>query len=49
MKSRDLNHVECIKNEDGRLIMQDENIFNKWMGYFFELLNETQASEANLK
>ena len=48
-KTRDLSNIRCIKNEDGRILTQDEEILNRWMEYFSKLLNETNTSKTNLR
>lgn len=47
-KTRYLRHIRCIKNEDGRLLTQDEIILNIWMDYFSKLFNEAHTSKTNL-
>ena len=44
-KTRDLTNIRCIKNEDGRILTQDEEILNRWMEYFSRLLNETNTRQ----
>ncbi|XP_070010546.1 uncharacterized protein [Nicotiana sylvestris] len=39
-KARDLDQVICIKDEDGRVLMQDAQIKRRWQTYFQKLLNE---------
>ena len=39
-KCRDLDHVRCIKSEDQRVLVKDEEIKERWRSYFQKLLNE---------
>ncbi|XP_070039250.1 uncharacterized protein [Nicotiana tomentosiformis] len=39
-KARDLDKVRCIKDEDGRVLMEDAQIKRRWQTYFRKLLNE---------
>ncbi|XP_070019433.1 uncharacterized protein [Nicotiana sylvestris] len=39
-KARDLDQVRCIKDEDGRVLMEDAQIKRRWLTYFQKLLNE---------
>ncbi|XP_070029348.1 uncharacterized protein [Nicotiana sylvestris] len=39
-KARDLDQVRCIKDEDGRILMEYAQIKRKWQTYFHKLLNE---------
>ncbi|XP_070028639.1 uncharacterized protein [Nicotiana sylvestris] len=39
-KARDLDQVRCIKDEDGRVLMEDAQIKRRWQTYFQKLLNE---------
>ncbi|XP_070056545.1 uncharacterized protein [Nicotiana tomentosiformis] len=39
-KSRDLDRVRCIKNEDGKVLVEEAGIRRRWQGYFHRLLNE---------
>ncbi|XP_070004497.1 uncharacterized protein [Nicotiana sylvestris] len=36
----DLDQVRCIKDEDGRVLMEEAQIRQRWQSYFHELLNE---------
>ncbi|XP_070049210.1 uncharacterized protein [Nicotiana tomentosiformis] len=39
-KARDLDQVRCIKDENGRVLMEDVQIKRRWQNYFHKLLNE---------
>ncbi|XP_059284900.1 uncharacterized protein LOC132038212 [Lycium ferocissimum] len=39
-KSRDLDQVKYIKDEDGQMLVQETRIRQRWQSYFHELLNE---------
>ncbi|XP_070002184.1 uncharacterized protein [Nicotiana sylvestris] len=39
-KARDLDQVRCIKDEDGRVLMGESQIKQRWQTYFYGLLNE---------
>ncbi|XP_070005491.1 uncharacterized protein [Nicotiana sylvestris] len=39
-KARDLDRVRCIKDDDGRVLMEDSQIKRRWQTYFQKLLNE---------
>ncbi|XP_070020246.1 uncharacterized protein [Nicotiana sylvestris] len=38
-KARDLDQVRCIKDEDGRVLMEDAQINRRWQTLFHKLLN----------
>ncbi|XP_075080593.1 uncharacterized protein LOC142166076 [Nicotiana tabacum] len=39
-KARDLDQVRCIKDEDGRVLVGNPQIKQRWQTYFYGLLNE---------
>ncbi|XP_070029444.1 uncharacterized protein [Nicotiana sylvestris] len=39
-KARDSNQVRCIKDDNGRVLMEDAQIKRRWQTYFYKLLNE---------
>ena len=39
-KTRDFNQVKCIKSEDSKVLVRDEEIKERWKKYFEKLLNE---------
>ncbi|XP_070032945.1 uncharacterized protein [Nicotiana tomentosiformis] len=39
-KARDLDQVKCIKDEEGRVLLDDGLIRRRWQTYFHSLLNE---------
>ncbi|XP_033515219.2 uncharacterized protein [Nicotiana tomentosiformis] len=38
--ARDLDQVRCIKDEEGRVLMEDAQIKRRWQTYFHKLLND---------
>ena len=47
-KCRDLDHVRCIKSEDQRVLVKDEEIKERWRSYFQKLLNEDHVGNVGL-
>jgi len=44
-KTRDLGWVRCIKGEDGRVLVEETEIRERWRSYFSRLLNgESESS-----
>ncbi|XP_075081519.1 uncharacterized protein LOC142166344 [Nicotiana tabacum] len=39
MKAHDLDQVNCIKDKDGIILMEDAHIRRRWQTYFHRLLN----------
>ena len=39
-KTKDFNQVKCIKSEDSKVLVRDEEIKERWNNYFEKLLNE---------
>uniref|UniRef100_A0A1S3YNI6 Reverse transcriptase domain-containing protein n=1 Tax=Nicotiana tabacum TaxID=4097 RepID=A0A1S3YNI6_TOBAC len=39
-KARDLDQERCIKDEEGRVLMEEAQIKQRWQSYFLRLLNE---------
>ncbi|XP_070044881.1 uncharacterized protein [Nicotiana tomentosiformis] len=39
-KAWDLDQVRCIKDEEGRVLLQGAQIRQRWQSYFYRLLNE---------
>ncbi|XP_070034759.1 uncharacterized protein [Nicotiana tomentosiformis] len=39
-KAHDLDQVRCIKDDDGRVLMEDSQIKKRWQIYFYKYLNE---------
>ena len=48
-KSRDLGCVRCIKGEDGRVLVEETKIRERWRSYFSRLLNGKNESSRHLK
>ncbi|GMP55927.1 hypothetical protein CsSME_00020584 [Camellia sinensis var. sinensis] len=42
-KTRDFNQVQCIKSEDSKVLVRDEE---RWKNYFEKLLNEEYGGTA---
>ena len=38
-RTRDLGSVRCIKDEDGKVLVKDAKIQERWQGYFCKLFN----------
>ncbi|VFQ74880.1 unnamed protein product, partial [Cuscuta campestris] len=38
-KARDLDHVRCVKDSDGRVLVETAKVAKRWGEYFSELLN----------
>jgi len=38
-KTRDLGGIRCIKGEDGRILVQETKIRERWQNYFYMLFN----------
>ena len=38
-RTRDLSSVRCIKDEDGRVLVEDAEVRERWKGYFCKLFN----------
>ncbi|XP_019241700.1 PREDICTED: uncharacterized protein LOC109221689, partial [Nicotiana attenuata] len=43
--ARDLDQVRCIKDEDGKVLMGDDQIKRRWHTYFHKLLNELRNAD----
>ena len=39
-KTRDLDQVKCIKDEEGKVLVDETSIKKRWQAYFHKLLNE---------
>nr|XP_009603113.1 uncharacterized protein LOC104098151 [Nicotiana tomentosiformis] len=39
-KARDLDQVKCIKDEKGRVLLDEALVRQRWQAYFYKLLNE---------
>ncbi|XP_070014334.1 uncharacterized protein [Nicotiana sylvestris] len=44
-KARDLDQVRCIKDGDGRILMEDAQNKRIWQAYFHKLLNENEDQD----
>jgi Reverse transcriptase (RNA-dependent DNA polymerase). len=42
-KTKDFNSVKCIKGEDSRVLVKEEEIKVRWKSYFEKLLNESHG------
>ncbi|OIT40319.1 exocyst complex component sec6 [Nicotiana attenuata] len=47
-KARDLDQVRCIKDEDGRVLMGESQVKQRWQAYFRDLLNEEGDRDVEL-
>nr|XP_009777238.1 PREDICTED: uncharacterized protein LOC104226853 [Nicotiana sylvestris] len=48
-KARDLDQVRCVKDEDGRVLMKEAQIRQRWQSYFHKLLNEERDGNIVLR
>lgn len=39
-KTRDICQVQCIRDEDCRVLLEDDELKGRWKNYFDKLLNE---------
>jgi len=44
-KARDLDQVKCIKDEEGRVLLDEAHIRRRWQTYFHSLLNEDRDAD----
>ncbi|KAM1721664.1 hypothetical protein TB2_022716 [Malus domestica] len=47
-KTRDLNQVRCIKDEDGKVLATENAVKDRWRGYFHNLFNEEHERSTSL-
>lgn len=40
IKTRHLNQVKCVKDEEGKVLVQEKDIKYRWKTYFYNLFNE---------
>ena len=38
-RTRDLSRVRCIKDEDGKILVEDTKVHERWQSYFYKLFN----------
>ena len=38
-KTRDLRNIRCTKGEDGKALVEETKIRERWRGYFYRLFN----------
>jgi len=38
-KIRDLDSVRCIKHEDGKVLVKDTKVQERWQSFFYKLFN----------
>ncbi|KAM1283242.1 hypothetical protein ACFX2J_026125 [Malus domestica] len=48
-KTKDLNQVRCIKDEDGKVLATENAVKDRWRGYFHNLFNEGHEKSASLR
>ncbi|KAG5615079.1 hypothetical protein H5410_014903 [Solanum commersonii] len=44
-KARDLDQVKCIKDEEGKVLVDEISIKQRWRRYFHKLLNEERSGD----
>ncbi|KAM2173259.1 hypothetical protein ACFX1R_038114 [Malus domestica] len=47
-KTRDLNQVRCIKDENGKVLATENAVKDRWRGYFHNLFNERHEMSTSL-
>lgn len=47
-RTKDLNQVKCIKDEDEKVLVKEEEIKERWKSYFYKLFNESSSSDVQL-
>ena len=47
-RTKDLNQVKCIKDEDENVLVKDEEIKERWKSYFYKLFNDSSSSDIQL-
>ena len=47
-RTNDLNQIKCIKDEDEKVLVKDEEIKEHWKSYFYKLFNESSSSDIQL-
>ncbi|KAM2304509.1 hypothetical protein ACFXTH_024206 [Malus domestica] len=47
-KTRDLNQMRCIKDDDGKVLATENAVKDRWRGYFHNLFNEGHEMSASL-
>jgi hypothetical protein len=40
INTRELDQVKCMKDEEGKIIVQERDIKHRWKKYFHNLFNE---------
>ncbi len=48
-KIKDLHSIKCIKTEDSRVLVRDEEIKERWKSYFEKLFNKENGDRQNMK
>ena len=47
-RTRDLSSVRCIKNADGRVLVEDAKVQDRWQSYFCKLLMDKIWTSPNI-
>ena len=47
-KTRDLNQVRCINDENGKVLATVNAVKDRWRGYFHNIFNEGHEKSASL-
>ena len=48
-KTRDLGNIRCIKDEDGKVLVEEATIQERWRSYFSTLFNDESEYSTNLE
>ena len=48
-KTKDFNYIKCVKGEDERVLIKDEEIKERWKSYFEKLLNENNLANLTIE
>ena len=48
-KTNDFNNVKCIKSDDSRVLVKDDEIMERWKNYFERLLNGDNGSRLDIE
>jgi len=47
-KTRDLGNVRCVKGEDGKVLVEETKIRERWRSYFSLFFNDESADSLRL-
>ncbi|XP_070667542.1 uncharacterized protein [Malus domestica] len=48
-KTRELNQVRCIKDENGKVLVTENAVKDRWRGYFHNIFNEGHKRSTSLR